>query len=414
MRFTRDGRLVMSDSMMKIYQECGARFWFNYLENPEPELQARTPALEFGTMLHSMFYDFFKRKNPESKMYESPTTFANVFRGRWFNIDVQPKTDKGRKKPPILWNSPDEKEKLMGAGYKTAYEFFQRNQDVPLSHIMVEVYFLVNITNEQNGRGYALQGYIDRLELQESNQPRSFKPEDLGKAINDSRIPFLRGDEGVGNLFVVDYKSGYKSVAAAALQLDTQFSCYDLAVELLYPGAPRKFAIENVRDGSLVPTVRGEGERRVLRDRIFKIGRAIEREQFPLASNMYKCHTCTYLQQCNSLQNLAHQKGLHPEDLMRASSPVARGQRKQRSLFEWKNGEIVRVTDEKRLLRAEKLRYKPTQLSFFFGQEEQQEIEEEAEESQTGSYTESIATTEDWQPEGQDAPGRDWDEVQAS
>jgi hypothetical protein len=129
---------------------------------------------------------------------------------------------------------------------------------------------------------------------------------------------------------------------------------------------------------------------------------------------MYKCHTCTYLQQCHSLQNLAHQKGLHPEDLMRASSPVARGQRKQRSLFEWKNGEIVRVTDEKRLLRAEKLRYKPTQLSFFFGQEEQQELQEEAESSQTGNYTESIATNEDWQPEGHDAPGRDWDEVQAS
>src|SRR5438045_8541997 len=101
MRYTRDGRLVLSDSMMKIYQDCGARFWFNYLENPEPESQPRLPALEFGTVLHSMFYDFFKRRNPDAKMYESATNYANVFRGRWFNIASKPKTDRGRRKPPL-------------------------------------------------------------------------------------------------------------------------------------------------------------------------------------------------------------------------------------------------------------------------------------------------------------------------
>lgn len=399
---------------MKIYQECGTRFWFTYLENPEPELQPRIPALEFGTLLHSMFYEFFKRKAPDSKMYESATNFANVFRGRWFNIDAQPKTERGRKKPPMLWNSPDEKEKLIGAGYKSAYEFYQRNVEIPFSHVMVEVYFVVNITNEHSGRGYALQGYIDRLELKDSRQPTSFKPEDLGKAVLDSRPAFLRGDDKAGYLMIVDYKSGHKSIPAAALQLDTQFSCYDLAAELLFPGAPRQFAIENIRDGSLTPTQRGEGERRVLRDRVFKIGRGIEREQFPLASNMYKCQSCTYLQQCNSLQALSHKKGILPEDLMRASSPVMRGQRKQRSLFEWKDGEIWRITDEKRLLRAEKTRQKPTQLSFFFGQEEQEELEEDATNSTEGTFTETIAAGEEWSAEGDDTPVHEWDEVQAS
>ena len=414
MRYTRDGRLVLSDSMMKIYQDCGARFWFNYLENPEPEFQPRVPALEFGSVLHSMFYDFFKRKNPEAKMYQSPTNFANVFRGRWFNIDSQPKTDKGRRKPPLLWRSPDEKEKLLGSGYKFCYEFFQRNENVPLSHVMVEAYFLINITNEQNGRGYALQGYIDRIELKESHQAASFQPADLGKAIQDSRSAFLRGEES-GHLLVVDYKSGYKPIAAAALQLDTQFSCYDLAVELLYPTAPRRFAIEHIRDGSHIPTTRGEGERRVLRERIFKIGRAIEREQFPLASNMYKCQSCTFLRQCNSLQSLAHQKGIHPEDLMRASSPLARGHRKVRSLFEWKDGEIVNITDEKRLARAEKLRHKPIQLSFFSGQEEQEELAEEEANSPYDNIIESIASAEEW-PSGEKETDRteNWDEVQAS
>ena len=413
MRYTRDGRLVMSDSMMKIYQDCGTRFWFTYLENPEPEYQPRDPSLEFGTVLHSMFYDFFKRKIPDSKMYESATNYANVFRGRWFNIDSQPKTDKGRRKPPIVWRSPDEKEKMLGSGYKSCYEFYQRNVEVPLSHVMVEAYFVVNITNEQNGRGYALQGYIDRLELKDSQRRASFESQDLGRAVQESRAAFVRGDEP-GHLLVVDYKSGHKAIAQAALQLDTQFSCYDLAVELLYPAAPRKFAIEMVRDGQQIPTVRGEGERRVLRERIFKIGRAIEREQFPLASNMYKCQNCTFLTQCNSLQNLAHQKGIHPEDLMRASSPLARGQRKTRSLFEWKEGQITKVTDERRLSRAEKLRQKPTQLSFFFGQEEQQELEEEAADANLGTYVESIATSEDWPGSGQGLERGDWNEVQAS
>ncbi|HEX2914702.1 MAG TPA: PD-(D/E)XK nuclease family protein [Chloroflexia bacterium] len=414
MRYTRDGRLVLSDSMMKIYQDCGARFWFNYLENPEPELQSRVPALEFGTVLHSMFYDFFKRKNPDAKMYESATSYANVFRGRWFNIDSQPKTDRGRRKPPMLWRSPDEKEKLLGAGYKVCYDFYQRNIEVPLSHVLVEAYFIVNITNEQNGRGYALQGYIDRLELKESKQPSSFRADDLGKAIQDSRQAFLLGEEGAGHLLVVDYKSGFKPIAAAALQLDTQFSCYDLAVELLYPAAPRRFAIEHIRDGSHIPTTRGEGERRVLRERIFKIGRSIEREQFQLASNMYKCQSCTFLKQCNSLQGLANRKGIHPEDLMRASSPLTRGHRKHRSLFEWKDGEIVGITDEKRLSRAEKLRHKPTQLSFFFGQEEQQELEEEENTPMSANIVESIANAEEWRLGEREGEPEEWDEVQAS
>ncbi len=380
MRYTKDGRLVMSDSLMKLYQDCGARFWFNYLENPEE--MPRVPALEFGTTLHSMFYDFFRRKNPEAKMYQSATNFANVFRGRWFGIDNQPKTDKGRRKPPMLWRSEDEKEKMLGAGYKACFDFFQRNSEVPFSHVMVEHYFIINITNERTGHGYALHGYIDRLELKASSQPAGTNPEDLGKAIKASRD---------GTLHVVDYKSGHKMMDKAALDLDTQFSCYDLATELLYPFMPRTFAIENAKDGNQIPTERGEGERRVLRERIFKIGRAIEREQFPLASNMYKCNDCSFLHHCRSLQHVAYSKGLHPEDLMRASSPLTRGRRKQRSLFEWKDGEIVRITDEKRLARAERQRLKPVQLSFFSSGEE---IEEEAEETlvATGNITEAVAS----------------------
>jgi len=379
MRYTKDGRLVMSDSLMKLYQDCGTRFWFNYLENPEE--MPRTPALEFGTTLHSMFYDFFKRKNPEAKMYQSATNFANVFRGRWFGIDSQPKTDKGRRRPPMRWYSDDEKEKLLGVGYKACYDFYQRNIEIPFSHVAVEHYFIINITNERTGRGYALQGYIDRLELKGSSQPVQRRPEDLAKAIRASRD---------GLIHVVDYKSGHKHTHKAALDLDTQFSCYDLAVELLYPELPRTFAIENVRDGSQTPTERGEGERRVLRERIFKIGRAIEREEFPPASNMYKCHDCVFLNHCHSLQRLAYQKGLHPEDLMHASSPLGRGARKQRSLFEWKDGEIARITDERRLARVERKRLKPVQLSFFSSEED---IEEEEEELlvASGKITEEIA-----------------------
>lgn len=414
MRYTRAGQLVLSDSMMKIYQDCGTRFWFNYLENPEPELQPRLAAFEFGTVIHAMFYDFFKRRDPDLKMFQSAANFANVFRGRWFNIDNPARTGKGRSKSPLLWRSPDEKEKLQNLGYKICYDFYQRNIEMPLSHLLVEAYFLVNITNEQNGRGYALQGYIDRLELKQSRLPASFQAADLGKALQESRPLFQQGQEA-GYLLVIDYKSGNKMVPPAALQIDTQFSCYDLAVELLYPAAPRRFAVENARDGSLIPTTRGEGERRVLRERIFKIGRSIEKEQFPLASNMYKCQSCAFLQQCNSLQSLANRKGIHPEDLMRASSPLVRGQRKAPSLFEWKNGEITGVTDEQRLARAEKLRHKPTQMSFFFGQEEHEALAEDAAHAAQDTFLETIAGPDEWQPDGESSNSLEvWDPIQVS
>jgi hypothetical protein len=191
---------------------------------------------------------------------------------------------------------------------------------------------------------------------------------------------------------VVDYKSGYKSIAPHALAVDTQFSCYDLAVEMLYPFLERRFAIENIRDGSHIPTMRGEGERRVLRERIFTIGQAIEKEKFPLASNMYKCDSCSFLKHCHSLQTVANRKGIHPEDLMRASSPFTRGNRRQKSLFEWQDGEILRVTDEKRLLQAEKQRTKPVQLSFFMTEED---LEQEPEIAPTHQITEKLLSVEE-------------------
>lgn len=381
MRHTKDGKLVLSDSMMKLYQDCGAKFWFTYLENPEE--MPRYPALEFGTVLHGMFYEFFKRKNPDAKMYGSAANFANVFRGKWFGIDSQPKTERGRKKPPMLWRSQDEKEKLLGAGYKACYEFFLRNTEVPFSHVLVEHYFIISLTNERTSKGYALQGYIDRLELKDSTQSQSFVPEDLGKAISKSRD---------GYLMVIDYKSGHKHIAQHALDLDTQFSCYDLAVEMLYPFLERRFAIEMIRDGSYIPTSRGEGERKVLRERIFTIGNSIEKEKFPLASNMYKCADCVFLHHCHSLQAVANRKGIHPEDLMRVSSPFRRGNRRNRSLFEWQDGEIVRITDERRLLQAEKQRNKPVQLSFFMSDED---VEEEEEIAPSHQITEQLLTLEE-------------------
>ncbi len=385
MKFTKEGRLILSDSMMKVYQDCGTRFWFIYLEHPEE--MPRLPALEFGTVLHSMFEDFFKRKNPNAKMYQSAANFANVFRGKWFSIDSQPKTERGKRKPPLLWRSADEKEKLLGSGYKITHDFYERNQGVPFSHVLAEQYFMVSLTNERTGKGYALQGYIDRLELKNSNAPTSFDPNELGKAIKETKD---------GELLVVDYKSGYKPVSEIALQLDTQFSCYDLAVEILHPFRERKFAIENVRDGSYTHTKRGEGERRVLRERIFSIGKAIEKEKYPLASNMYKCSSCLYLKHCNSLQKVAHQKGMHPEDLMRASSPM-KGGRRALPMFEWKDGEITKI-DEKRLLVAEKQRTKSVQLSFFVDEEELAEVEEELATGTPTAYASDIVEAAiDWE-----------------
>ena len=123
--------------------------------------------------------------------------------------------------------------------------FYERNVGTPFSHILVEQYFIVNLSNERTGKGYALQGYIDRLQLADSSQPASHDPADLGNAIRASRD---------GRLIIVDYKSGYKHIPQHALNLDTQFSCYDSAADVLYPYMDRTFAVEEVRDGHRIQT----------------------------------------------------------------------------------------------------------------------------------------------------------------
>jgi hypothetical protein len=100
---------------------------------------------------------------------------------------------------------------------------------------------------------------------------------------------------------------------------------------------------------------------------------------------------------------------------MRASSPLVRGQRKMPSLFEWKNGEITGITDEQRLSRAEKLRHKPTQMSFFFGQEEHEALAEDISYTTQDTFVETIASSEEWQPDGESTVAQEeWEGVQAS
>ena len=62
---------------------------------------------------------------------------------------------------------------------------------------------------------------------------------------------------------------------------------------------------------------------------------------------------------------------------MHTSAPLKSGH-KGPSMFEWENGEIIKV-DEKRLLLAEKLKTRSVQLSFFLDQEGLEEVEEELE-----------------------------------
>lgn len=396
MRINAHGQPLVSDSSLEMHRHCSAKYWFHYLEKPIRE--PRVVQFEFGSLVHKMFEDFFKRKNPTARMYESAKDFANVFRGKWQGIDYMPKdpSSKKHKLGPLIFKDRDypdpngpcavpgcgryatlhgasvtvvaddgttepsaeptpahpytapmkhysEKTHYLYLGTKICRKFFEDNQKVPPSHVLVEHGFNLEITDPETGHVWTLNGFIDRVELQKApcclaneHGPEhwDYSPERVGWAVRAATS---------GELFCVDYKTSKVAPDQSSLDGDTQFTMYDLALEELFPAiTTRRFAIHNVPNEEWRFTARNAVDRGQLMRRIYDEIREIEREQYSFLGDMYVCKMCPYLKPCGELRDWARNKGVDPEMIMRREAPLRAGSLRH---ITWKDGRIVAVNE---------------------------------------------------------------------
>lgn len=368
---TKNGKLVISDSMLELQRHCSTKFWFNYLE--KPLVQPRVVQFEFGSLVHKMFEDFFKRKNPEAKMYESAHHFANVFAGKWMGIDYVPKDPRSKKAKlgPLIFADRDyadpvtgkmkrtnEKAQYRALGEKVCKRFWEENQDTPPSHVLLEYHFEHEVGPDPiSGKSWVLQGFIDRIELRNSSEPPVYALDENGEIKRDEagkpQFDYSPAAFGSairkatdGELWCIDYKTGYHAPSKEALRSDTQFSTYDLALELEFPNVPvRKFALHVVTDDwKFVETPRSATDRVELMKRIFEQGRMIENEEYRFLGDMYICGRCAFVQPCGDLRNWADENSVDPEKVMRWEAPLLKG----RSLkhIQWKEGRLIKVDSD--------------------------------------------------------------------
>lgn len=366
----REGLLVLSDSMLEVHRHCSTKFWFQYLE--KPIVESRIPAFEFGSLVHKMFEEFFIRYDPTKKMYTSAEHFANVFVGRWMGIDYKPKDPNAKKAKlgdlvfrDIEFTDPvtgqpkriNEKMLYMGLGKSMCKRFFEDNQKTPPSHILLEYHFETIVGPDPvSNRSFVVQGYIDRIELRNSSEPPVYLKDANGELVltEDGKPQFDYNPATMGSaikratdgeLLCVDYKTGKHAPSQAALDNDTQFSTYDMALEREFPNiTKRAFAIWNVRDGAVIETTRNEVDRVELIKRIYEEGHGMEEETYRFLGDMYVCERCPFMKPCGSLREWSKQQNIDPELIMRKAAPVVVG--RSRKLITWREGVIAQVNTD--------------------------------------------------------------------
>jgi len=167
----------------------------------------------FGSALHQMFDQFFK------KNFKSPKTFSNAWKNYWLGICSGRFGDHGRKSKPVLISFRDDAEKgsLLGFGINITQRFYEQNliyRETPY-HPQTEVSFHVPF------RDYILRGSIDRIQKiqgleSEPDEIWDYKP----------RIP------GLPNL-----------------RNDVQLTIYDHAYRFMFRKVPRGLRIYSYKTG---------------------------------------------------------------------------------------------------------------------------------------------------------------------
>ena len=207
---------VFSASKLIQLYECPLAFYLRYFLHKEI---TRTPSMVFGSALHYMFDQFFK------KNYKSPQTFANTWKNYWLSMCSGKFGEHGRKSKPILINFRDENEKgsLLGFGINIVRRFYEENliyRNTPY-HPRTEVSFRVPF------RKYILRGSIDRIQ---KIQGVDLEPDEIW-----------------------DYKPRLPELAN--LRNDVQLTIYDHAYRTIFEQPPRGLRIYGYKTGDFTDLV---------------------------------------------------------------------------------------------------------------------------------------------------------------
>jgi len=260
---------VMSASKLSMLNGCKRAYKLRYVERIRVPMSIR---LAFGTAIHHMLEDFYK------KNYKSPDTFVNSWNVYWYLVGS-------------IENDNELSEK-----YGNFYKGIKKR------------YGTISVHKEESRR-YILGWYkrlgadiLTRFYIRHKNKP---KPIAIEKRFNIKFDGFKltgnmdRIDEFKNGLAISDYKTDKKcpSKNDLILRKHHQFTVYRLAFKELYNQEPSGIFMYHLRSGNVMPTKRTDEDIANLKETLEKAKTIIESDDFhPFFG--FHCNLCDYLKTC--------------------------------------------------------------------------------------------------------------------
>lgn len=233
-------KLTLTDfsySRMDTYDMCPSKYFFSYIKK-EPRLFGEAAVL--GNIIHSVLEDLVSNEKPLSL------------------IEMQASYEEKRDSyDPGSLISND----LISVGSQIIEEFYDINQDKIFDVYDKEMEFNFILGN------YSIIGYIDRVDV-----------------IGDS-------------VFIVDYKTGKREVAAKDVANNLQLGIYALAASIRFPGKEITASLHYLRSGRVKSHTYSEEDLDNVKQMIIsKIQKIMNDTNFTPTSNERVCSFCDHAQ----------------------------------------------------------------------------------------------------------------------
>jgi RecB family exonuclease len=224
-----------SYSRIDTYEMCPSKYFFSYIKK-EPRQFGEAAVL--GNIIHSVLEDLVSKDKPLS-LDEMKSSYEVK------KVDYD----------PTGLISAD----LIAAGNQIIEEFYDVNQDKLFDVYDKEMSFNFIIGN------YMMIGYIDRVDVV--------------------------GDE----VFIVDYKTGKREVAAKDVANNLQLGIYALAASIAFPGKQITASLHYLRTGRLKSHTYSQEDLEGVKEMLLaKISRIMTDSNFTPTSNERVCSFCDH------------------------------------------------------------------------------------------------------------------------
>lgn len=224
-----------SYSRMDTYDMCPSKYFFSYIKK-EPRQFGEAAVL--GNIVHSVLEDLVSKEKP---------------------LDLNEMVDNYQVKRSSY--DPDNliSDNLIAAGSQIIQEFYDSNQDKLFDVYDKEMSFNFIIGN------YSIIGYIDRVDV-----------------IGD-------------NVYIVDYKTGKREVAAKDVANNLQLGIYALAASMEFPGKTVTASLHYLRSGRLKSHTYSEEDLENVKIMLIKkINRIMDDKNFIPTNNERVCSFCDH------------------------------------------------------------------------------------------------------------------------